>query len=567
VLNRRIPLMTLRAAAACALLCMAAPASAQLRIVTYNTAGAPRSGMDFVLKAIGQEASGGGAIVPIDILLLQEQSRSAGLPDTQDFVDLLNAVYSSEGLTYARGNVIGLGDMTQSIVYKTNAIQLLQETAFGTITPSSQPRQTIRHKLKPVGYDDSAAFYIYNSHYKASQGTDGAGATPNANRRLSEATAIRANADALGDGAHAIYAGDHNFYDFDAQEPAFGVLTAAGNGQAFDPANRIGTWHNNNVFRDVHTQSPTTTSRYGGQVTGGLDDRFDFQFVTGEFLDGEGLSYIAGSYHTFGNNGTTYNTDIDSGFNTYAFNAVPFDAQHTRFQLLEALASVSDHLPVVADYRIPAKMGVEVAAIPSTVDLGASIPITVRVENVAPVNFSGWADELDYTLSVSGDLIGGVTDVDPAAGGGHDHEIFLNTATPGPKNGLITIVSTSPQAANALFTMPLSFTVLGPTFLPADFDEDGNVDGEDLASWSANYGIGASAVKSQGDADADSDVDGADFLVWQRELGMVAAQMTAANVPEPAARQLACCFVTAVAIHVSRRRLGAARARHRDDAG
>ena len=34
-----------------------------------------------------------------------------------------------------------------------------------------------------------------------------------------------------------------------------------------------------------------------------MDDRFDFQLVSGEFLDGQGLNYIGNSYHSFGNNG------------------------------------------------------------------------------------------------------------------------------------------------------------------------------------------------------------------------------------------------------------------------
>ncbi|HEX6960528.1 MAG TPA: hypothetical protein VF175_01565 [Lacipirellula sp.] len=535
----------LRVLAGCALVFGAAPASAQLRIVTYNTAGAPRPGMDFVLRAIGQESSGASVRQPIDILLLQEQSRAAGLPHAQAFVNLLNSIYAGEGITYARGNVIGDGDMTQSIVYKTNSVELLQEIALGTASSSSQARQAIRHKLKPVGYDDSAAFYIYNSHYKASPGSE------EESRRLSEAIAIRNNSNALGAGAHAIYAGDHNFYD--ASEPAWAALTGPGNGQAFDPVNRVGDWHNNFNFREVHTQSPTTSQRYGGQVTGGLDDRFDFQLATGEMLDNEGLSYIADSYHTFGNNGTTFNTDVDFGTNTYAFNLVEFDPQNTRTELLTALASVSDHLPVIADYQLPAKMSVQVAEIPTAVTLGATIPIEVSIENVAPVANVGFADELDYTLSVSGDLFGGAVDVEPAAGGGHAHDIFLNTATPGAKSGVITVMSTSQQTANALFTMPVSFTVLGPEFLAADFDQDGSVDGDDLAAWSVNFGIPAGAHKSQGDANSDGNVDGADFLAWQRQLGAVPSSIAALSTPEPAGASLAAFCGIALSSGIRRR--------------
>jgi hypothetical protein len=514
----------------------AAPAAAQLRIVTYNTSGSPRSGMDFVLKSIGEEFRG-GIVHPVDILLLGEQSTSSGLPDTQAFVNLLNSMYASQGLVYARSAISGgsLGDSTQTMVYKTNTVQLLQETSIGTLSSSGQPRKTLRYKVKPKDYEDSAAFYIYNSHYKASQGTDGGATTSNADRRLAEANAIRANADALGEGVHAIYAGDFNFYDSDADEPAFGALTGGGAGQAFDPLNRIGRWSNNSSYKDIHTQSPTTSSRYTGQVTGGMDDRFDFQLVTDEFRDNEGLSYINNTYHTFGNNGTTYNLDVDSGFNTYPFDLVSFDPQHTRSQLLTDLASVTDHLPVVADFRIPAKMQVQVASIPTTVNLGANIPIEVRVENIAPAINSIGADELDYTLSVSGDLTGGVTDLTPAASGPHLHNIFLNTATPGLKAGVITVQATSPQASGALFTLPVSFDVVGSTFLAADFDQSSAVDATDLASWSANFGMSANALKSQGDADLNGGVDGLDFLTWQRQRGAPASPTAVAGaaVPEP----------------------------------
>src|SRR3954463_14655001 len=124
-------------------------ASAQLRIVSYNTTGAPRSGMDVVLRAIGQETRNGIA-KPIDVLLLQEQSRSAGLPDAQAFVSLLNSLYAGQGVTYARGTTVGAGDTTQAIVYRTETVQLLGEAAIGTTSTSGQPRQAIRDKLKPV---------------------------------------------------------------------------------------------------------------------------------------------------------------------------------------------------------------------------------------------------------------------------------------------------------------------------------------------------------------------------------------------------------------------------------
>ncbi|RIK76550.1 MAG: hypothetical protein DCC67_13735 [Planctomycetota bacterium] len=79
----------------------------------------------------------------------------------------------------------------------------------------------------------------------------------------------------------------------------------------------------------------------------------------------------------------------------------------------------------------------------------------------------------------------------------------------------------------------------GPgNFLAADFNENGVVDGADLAAWKNGFGTGDS--KAEGDADADLDVDGADFLAWQRQFGQLpAGAATAAAVPEPQAVLLA----------------------------
>jgi len=71
----------------------------------------------------------------------------------------------------------------------------------------------------------------------------------------------------------------------------------------------------------------------------------------------------------------------------------------------------------------------------------------------------------------------------------------------------------------------------------ADFDEDGDVDGADLAEWRAGFGTSGTAIHMDGDADGDLDVDGSDFLTWQRQLGSAAGgQIATTAVPEPAAR-------------------------------
>ena len=48
----------------------------------------------------------------------------------------------------------------------------------------------------------------------------------------------------------------------------------------------------------------------------------------------------------------------------------------------------------------------------------------------------------------------------------------------------------------------------------ADFDGDGNVNGDDFLIWQSGFG-----VDDTGDADGDGDTDGDDFLIWQSEFG------------------------------------------------
>ena len=87
-------------------------------------------------------------------------------------------------------------------------------------------------------------------------------------------------------------------------------------------------------------------------------------------------------------------------------------------------------------------------------------------------------------------------------------------------------------------------------FLDADFDIDGDVDGNDLTIWQAGYGSGT--LHSQGDADLDGDVDGQDFLTWQRQFGSAVQVVANVAVPEPACGWLA--VVTLLLIAVTRRR-------------
>jgi len=69
----------------------------------------------------------------------------------------------------------------------------------------------------------------------------------------------------------------------------------------------------------------------------------------------------------------------------------------------------------------------------------------------------------------------------------------------------------------------------------ADFDLDGDVDGNDFTTWRQAFGINGKA-----DADRDGDSDGFDFLTWQQQFdASVAALATSQAVPEPSSMLIA----------------------------
>jgi autotransporter-associated beta strand protein len=445
---------------AIALACLTAgagTADAQLRIVQYNVNNAdpdqtgPRTGMNTVLSAINASAKGGFAR-PIDLLVLEEANSVSTTGAA--YASLLNTI--TGGTSYARSTVDGstTGSGRPIAVYNSASLQLIGEARIGTTSGTAgHPRQTMRYQFRPVGYDSSADFYVYASHFKASTG----GA--NEADRNNEARAIRTNADALGLGARIIYAGDFNFYT--SSEAGFQTLTGTGHGQAFDPVNRVGSWNDSASFKDVHTQSPATTAVFNGQVTGGLDSRFDFQLVTGEVLDGRGFDYVSSSYWAFGNTAThALNGAITTGSAASLAAAIPGYTTSQASAVLTSLAQVTDHLPVVADYQLPAKMSAAFAGLPAQVIRGASVTGTLSVSNSAPVSVAAGADRLDYSYASSGLFTGSGTSSDLALGGANTHLLAASTATAGLRSGTVSVTASSPQAMSPTFSGTYSLGVL-----------------------------------------------------------------------------------------------------------
>lgn len=100
-------------------------------------------------------------------------------------------------------------------------------------------------------------------------------------------------------------------------------------------------------------------------------------------------------------------------------------------------------------------------------------------------------------------------------------------------------------ASDALLTV----TRLSP--FSADFDNDGDVDGDDLSQWK----VATAASSGNADADADGDSDGQDFLLWQQQHGSgVSPQSATQAVPEPSTLLLvASCWMIGALLTRKRR--------------
>ncbi len=111
---------------------------------------------------------------------------------------------------------------------------------------------------------------------------------------------------------------------------------------------------------------------------------------------------------------------------------------------------------------------------------------------------------------------------------GLDGTTFSTLNLPALSSGLFWNIDY--DANNVLLEVVSEFT--------ADFDNDADVDADDLIQWQGDFGQNGNS-----DSDADNDSDGADFLAWQQQFGSGVSGSLASSqtVPEPSTSLLASC--------------------------
>ncbi|MFZ9692845.1 MAG: endonuclease/exonuclease/phosphatase family protein, partial [Phycisphaerales bacterium] len=427
-------------------LAIAAVASAQVRVVTWNLArlnGDPIA-IEEVLATLAEDDRPGFAVAPAAMVF--QEVTSGSLAEVESLVE--NA--AAPGVEYVRAPYTsspsedGAGGAV-ALFYRPD---LLMEVPSGhRDIATGAGRDSDRWQMRLVGYPESiGTLWIYGAHLKASNDAASREA------RLAGAEALRADMQSLPAGSRTMLVGDLNLYS--NTEEAYLALLAPGAASLTDPLGS-GSWSGGgNAIK--HSQSPRDVSA-GGLVGGAMDDRFDFQLVAASLVDGEGLDLIGGTYRSVGNDGNHFDVAINAGNNSY------FPGEIARSNALaDALFDASDHLPVAADLRLP---GILVASVDDAIGRvirGTPMPVEVRVSNNAPAETSFASLPIEVEVVAIDGATGTETVFAPLSPGIAAAEVWLDTSSAGEIEVLIE-ARASGQVANAVFPLQAIAEVVMPS--------------------------------------------------------------------------------------------------------
>jgi hypothetical protein len=237
---------------------------------------------------------------------------------------------------------IGNQNDLQNLIYYDSTKFILEEEII--VASYLRDFNVYKLKLNTVNQNtDPIELYVVVCHLKASSGTT------NAQKRFQMVLDLEAYLETLPADTNILLGGDLNVYT--ASEAAFQTLLSDSNNIALvDPANRVGSWHNNTNYVEVFTQSTRTQNGFGGS-TGGFDDRFDFILTSENMINNTNITYKPNTYQVYGNNGlvSCYNQSINSS------NCETTGSQFS-YTLRNALHNFSDHLPVTVSLETDATL-------------------------------------------------------------------------------------------------------------------------------------------------------------------------------------------------------------------
>lgn len=272
-----------------------------------------------------------------DIFSVNEMGKLVGFHDR-----ILNNVFNREGVTrYARINVpnIANSEIVNMIYYNTDKVRFHSLAVAQSVTRDIDVVK-FYYNSNSLSAGDTVFFHCIVAHLKAGEGSSNVLARTN--MVLNTMNFLQAGYQP----GNFLIMGDFNLYS--PTEGAFTALTQAyaPSWTFMDPVDRVGEWHSNSSFADVHTQSTHTTG--GCWASGGMDDRFDFIMASGAIMEGtRKVRYIPGTYMALGQDGNHYNKALTDA-----------PSLNLQYELVQALYSNSDHLPVVMKLEINESMAV-----------------------------------------------------------------------------------------------------------------------------------------------------------------------------------------------------------------
>ncbi|WP_456442746.1 endonuclease/exonuclease/phosphatase family protein [Psychroserpens sp.] len=281
-----------------------------------------------------------------DIFMICELNNTNGAQTILNSLQFINPDYQSATfeLNTSDDNISDQNDLQNLIYYDSSKFILESQTI---VTSIYRDFNHYRMKIKSVESNINPVFIdIIVCHLKASSGT------ANQALRFQMVEDLIAYLDTLPADINVVLAGDFNVYS--DSEPAFQELIDTDNNNNIDfidPADQIGSWHNNTNFIDVMTQSTRTQTGFGGS-TGGFDDRFDFIMTSENMQTNPEIKFIENSYKVFGNNANVqcYNQAINSS---------DCDGVDYSSFIRNALHNFSDHLPVTLELQTNQSLSLE----------------------------------------------------------------------------------------------------------------------------------------------------------------------------------------------------------------
>jgi hypothetical protein len=256
--------------------------------------------------------------------------------------NILNYSLSDINKNYQKANFVinqsssnEYSNLQQTIYYNSDYFTLINQAEILTyirdINHYTFELNYLNQNINPIILE------VFVTHLKASQGTE------NEQTRLEMIEQFTNYLNNISTNSYVIFAGDFNFYT--SNETGYQKILNNTNNiiikDVLNLNNNLQNWHTNYNYRQIHTQSTrTSNSEFNGYgAGGGLDDRFDFIFLSENILSTSDINYITNSYNSYGNNGNCYNKRIDDS----SCNGI-FD-----FNLRSDLYLMSDHLPVVLE--------------------------------------------------------------------------------------------------------------------------------------------------------------------------------------------------------------------------